>query len=119
MLATCFKTIIKQLTSWPVRSHWDHPYNNVRHQIANTLATLLGMDIPIMGAPGEHITGERSAGAHSAGEHSAGEPNWNVGRGFPTIKAVLMFRNNLYVLRKSPDSTSEQKIMYKAVFHVP
>jgi hypothetical protein len=68
------------------------------------------MDIPIMGAPGEHTAGERSAGAHcagehsagehiagehSAGEHSAGEPNWNVGRGFPTIKAVLVFRNNL------------------------
>jgi hypothetical protein len=69
------------------------------------------MDIPIMGAPGEHITGERSAGEHSAGElsagehsagehsageRSAGEPSWNVGRGFPTIKAVLMFRNNLF-----------------------
>ncbi len=90
----------KQLTSWPVRSHWDHPYNNVRHQIANTLATLLGMDIPLMGAPGEHSAGEhsageRSAGGHSAGGHSAGEPSRNVGRGFPTIKAVLMFRNIL------------------------
>jgi hypothetical protein len=63
----------------------------VRHQIANTLATLLGMDIPIMGAP---------VGEHSAGVRSAGEPSWNVGRGFPTIKAVLMFRNNVFFLKK-------------------
>ena len=34
------------------RSHWDHPYNNVRHQIASTLATLLSMDIPLLGAKG-------------------------------------------------------------------
>jgi hypothetical protein len=88
-----YKTIKKQLTSWSVRSHWDHPYNNVRHQIANTLATLLGMDIPIMGAP----VAEHSAGEHSAGVHSAKEPSWNVGRGFPTIKAVFMFRNNLFI----------------------
>jgi hypothetical protein len=65
------------------------------------------MDIPIMGAPvgahseGGHSAGEHSAGEHSTGEHSAGEPSWNVGRGFPTIKAVLMFRNNLCFMKIS------------------
>jgi hypothetical protein len=33
-----------------LREHWDHPYNNVRHQIAATLATLTNMDIPFQGS---------------------------------------------------------------------
>jgi proteasome activator subunit 4 len=50
-----------------LRSHWDHPYTNVRHQIANTLATLLSMDIPILGV----------------------QDTFNVGTGFPTKKMFL------------------------------
>ena len=63
------------------RSHWDHPYNNVRHQIANTLATLLAMDIPLM----------KGAAASSATTAlpTAAAVEWNVGRGFPTIKAFV------------------------------
>ena len=49
-----------------LREHWDHPYNNVRHQIAATLATLTNMDIPWAGA-------------------EAG----NVGQGFPTKKLFI------------------------------
>ena len=49
-----------------LREHWDHPYNNVRHQIAATLATLTNMDIPWAGA-------------------KAG----NVGQGFPTKKLFI------------------------------
>jgi len=50
-----------------LKEHWAHPYNNVRHQIASTLATLLSMDIPVMGA----------------------KPGWNVGKGFPTKKLFI------------------------------
>jgi len=50
-----------------LRSHWDHQFNNVRHQIANTLATLLSMDIKIHG-----VTAEA-----------------NIGNGFPTKKMFL------------------------------
>jgi len=57
-----------------LRSHWDHPYNNVRHQIASTLATLLSMDIPLLGAKGWK---------------SEQESQWNVGGGFPTKKMFL------------------------------
>ena len=47
------KLNISTLTTYFLsRSHWDHPYNNVRHQIASTLATLLSMDIPLLGAKG-------------------------------------------------------------------
>ena len=49
-----------------LREHWDHPYNNVRHQIAATLATLTNMDIPWAGA-------------------AAG----NIGQGFPTKKLFI------------------------------
>ena len=49
-----------------LRDHWDHPYNNVRHQIANTLATLTNMDIPWSGS-------------------EAG----NIGQGFPTKKLFI------------------------------
>ena len=51
----------------PGRTHWDHPYTNVRHQIANTLATLLCLDIPVVGL-GQDL---------------------NVGAGFPTKKMFL------------------------------
>ena len=81
-----------QLTFPLARSHWDHPYNNVRHQIANTLSTLLGMDIPIMGAPGEQTL------MGAPGVETGGESTWNVGRGFPTIKAVLCIRQDLFRL---------------------
>jgi len=50
-----------------LKEHWAHPYNNVRHQIASTLATLLAMDIPVVGA----------------------KPGWNVGKGFPTKKLFI------------------------------
>lgn len=72
VLAICVLFLPKFNEPSSARSHWDHPYNNVRHQIANTLATLLAMDIPIMGAPG---------GTESV--------DWNVGRGFPTIRAFV------------------------------
>ena len=49
-----------------LRDHWDHPYNNVRHQISMTLATLTNLDIPWAGA-------------------EAG----NVGQGFPTKKLFI------------------------------
>jgi len=52
-----------------LRQHWDHPYNNVRHQIANTMSTLLCMDIPLKG--------------------SANKEEWNIGDGFPTKKTFL------------------------------
>ena len=35
-----------------LREHWAHPFTNVRHQIASTLATLTIMDIPWAGAEG-------------------------------------------------------------------
>ena len=38
-----------------IREHWDHPYNNVRHQIAATLATLTNMDIQWAGIEGGNI----------------------------------------------------------------
>lgn len=49
-----------------LREHWAHPYNNVRHQIASTMATLTAMDIPWAGAEGG-----------------------NVGEGFPTKKLFI------------------------------
>jgi len=38
-----------------LKDHWDHPFTNVRHQIASTLATLTLMDIPWAGAEGGTI----------------------------------------------------------------
>ena len=38
-----------------LREHWDHPYNNVRHQIAATLATLTNMDIQWAGIEGGNL----------------------------------------------------------------
>jgi len=49
-----------------LRDHWAHPYNNVRHQIASTMATLTSMDIPWAGIEGG-----------------------NVGQGFPTKKLFI------------------------------
>jgi len=49
-----------------LREHWAHPYNNVRHQIASTMATLTAMDIPWAGVEGG-----------------------NVGAGFPTKKLFI------------------------------
>lgn len=49
-----------------LRDHWDHPYNNVRHQIAATLATLTNMDVPW-----------------------AGPEAGNIGQGFPTKKLFI------------------------------
>jgi len=49
-----------------LKDHWAHPYNNVRHQIASTMATLTSMDIPWAGTGGG-----------------------NVGEGFPTKKLFI------------------------------
>jgi proteasome activator subunit 4 len=49
-----------------LKDHWAHPYNNVRHQIASTMATLTAMDIPWAGVEGG-----------------------NVGEGFPTKKLFI------------------------------
>jgi len=49
-----------------LKDHWAHPYNNVRHQIASTMATLTAMDIKW-----------------------AGDGGGNVGEGFPTKKLFI------------------------------
>ena len=109
ILATCYKN--NKLNSW----------RGLSGHTGTTRTTTSGTRLPTPSPPCWAWTfplWARRWGSAALGSTAPGSPagTW---AGDSQLSRQCWCSGIIYVLRKSPDSTSEQKIMYKAVFHDP